>query len=270
MIHGTAAIALAGVMGVAPVETPASEVGPVVTPPGAREGPAEALRPEPAVTPEPAEVVAPVPGPVVAPGPMPGPVVLVDIPTPQELRPAPPRWDGRGLLIAAGVMGGINIGLGAARLGLGLGEVTAQKEHARLMLTAVATPIDLAAGIGLAAAGGYYRGRHDGYRTAYDLRPKNNSKAFTSSGVILLVMGAVAWACAWTPWQGDPTLDARGNGSLVVETAGSLLLMGGSGLVAYGVSWNKHATLYGRSARRVALAPMAAPGFAGLRLGGRF
>ena len=264
MIHGTAAIALAGVMGVAPVETPASEVGPVVTPPGAREGPAEALRPEPAVTPEPAEVVAPVPAPVVAPGPMPGPVVLVDIPTPQELRPAPPRWDGRGLLIAAGVMGGINIGLGAARLGLGLGRDRRGRRRrcGREGRTGAAED--------RCTEDRCTEDRHDGYRTAYDLRPKNNSKAFTSSGVILLVMGAVAWACAWTPWQGDPTLDARGNGSLVVETAGSLLLMGGSGLVAYGVSWNKHATLYGRSARRVALAPMAAPGFAGLRLGGRF
>ena len=73
-----------------------------------------------------------------------------------------------------------------------------------------------------------------------------------------------------TGWQGDPTLDARGDGSLVVETVGSLLLMSGSGFVAYGASWNKHTTLYGRSTRRVSLAPMTAPGYAGLRLTGRF
>jgi len=197
-------------------------------------------------------------------------VRVEDIPTPPDLRAPPPRWDGRGLLIGAGVMGVVNVGLAGARLGLSLGEVTADKEMARLILTAVATPIDLAAGVGLAAAGGYYRGRRNGYRTAYDLKPKSNARAFTGSGVTLLVMGVVAWISAWTPWQGDVTIDARGNGTLVVETLGSLLLMGGSGLVAYGVSWDKHARLYGRSVRRVALRPAASPGFAGLRLSGVF
>ena len=282
MIHGTAAIALAVLMGVAPGEAPASGAlplrprrvegpapPPVTSPPVTSEPePAEPAEPEPA---EPAAPVEPEPEPVLAQGPAPGPTVPIDeIPTPQGLRPPPPRWDGRGLLIGAGVMGVVNVGLAGARLGLSLGDVTADKELARLMLTAVATPIDLAAGIGLAAAGGYYRGRQNGYRTAYDLKPKNNAKAFTGSGVTLLVMGVVAWISAWTPWQGDATIDARGNGSLVVETLGSLLLMGGSGLVAYGVSWNKHARLYGRSVRRVALRPAAGPGFAGLRLSGRF
>jgi len=36
------------------------------------------------------------------------------------------------------------------------------------------------------------------------------------------------------------------------------------------VSWDKHARLYGRSVRRVALRPAASPGFAGLRLSGVF
>lgn len=275
MIHGTAAIALAVVMGVAPVEAPAPGALPLrprrIEGPAPPPAPAEPEPAEPAMTTPVAPEPEPEPAPVVAQGPAPGPTVPVDeIPTPHDLRAPPPRWDGRGLLIGAGVMGVVNVGLAGARLGLSLGEVTADKEMARLILTAVATPIDLAAGIGLAAAGGYYRGRQSGYRSAYDLKPKNNARAFTGSGVTLLVMGVVAWISAWTPWQGDVTIDARGNGTLVVETLGSLLLMGGSGLVAYGVSWNKHTRLYGRSVRRVALRPAASPGFAGVRLSGRF
>lgn len=232
---------------------------------------AEAAPVEPEVS-APGEVASPeVPPPVVSPEAMPldtGPGAEPG-PTPMHLRPAPPRGDGRGLLIAAGVMGAINVGLAIARLGLSLGESTAERERARLILTAGVMPIDVAAGIGLAAAGGHFRGRHDGYRTAYDRTPKLRASAFTGSGTVLLVMGAVAWASAWTPWHGDPSLDARGGGSLVVESVGSLLLMGGTGLVAYGVSWKRHAARYGRSVP-ISLQPALSRGFAGLSLGGRF
>ncbi len=268
MFHETAAIALAVVMGLAPVEVPAE--GPVAVEPVEPVEVAEVSEPEPVA---PAPVVTPTPVQPRVPrlaGPMLGPPVVVDVPTPLELRAPEPAWDGKGLLIGAGVMGGINIGLAIARLGLGLGESTAERERARLLLTAVAMPIDVAAGIGLAAAGGHYRGRHDGWRTAYEHRPKLNAKAFTSSGAILLVMGAVAWASAWTPWHGDATLDGRGNGTLMVESLGSLLLMGGSGLLAYGVSWKKHSLLFGRSTRPFAVRPAAGPGFAGLAVSGRF
>lgn len=212
-----------------------------------------------------------VPAPVVSPGALsqyPAPQVEAG-PTPEHLRPPRPRGDGRGLLIAAGVMAALNVGLAAARLGLSLGESSAEREQARLILTAGVMPVNVAAGIGLAAAGGHYRGRIDGYRTAFERAPKLRATAFTGSGTVLLVMGAVAWASAWTPWHGDATLDGRGGGSLVVESVGSLLLMGGSGLVAYGVSWKRHTARYGRTVP-VALRPAFAPGFAGLTLGGRF
>lgn len=266
MLHaffqGTTSLALAAAL---TVQAPESNAAGYATP-----GVSEAV--EPAAAEPGGEVASPVvPPPVVsaeamppvpAPGAEPGP-------TPEHLRPAPPRGDGRGLLIAAGVMGAINVGLAAARLGLSLGESTAERERARLILTAGVMPIDVAAGIGLAAAGGHFRGRHDGYRTAYDRTPRLRASAFTGSGTVLLVMGAVAWASAWTPWHGDATLDGRGGGSLVVESVGSLLLMGGSGLVAYGVSWKRHTARYGRSVP-ISLQPAVGRGFAGLSLGGRF
>lgn len=251
MFHGTAALALTLTM---------------------TAGAAPSLRVVATIPAEPGEPAAESPGPAPGPAPAVGPVAApaVDLgPTPGDLRPEPPRYDGRGLLIGAGVLGAVNIGLVAARLGLSLGEPTAAHEQARLMLTAVATPIDLAAGIGLAAGGGHLRGRHDGYRSAFTGAPPLRATAFTSSGVILLVMGAVGWASAWTPWQGDPSLDARGGGSLVVESVGSLLLMGGTGLVAYGVSWAKHTRLYSRT-RPVGVRPNFGPGFVGLAVVGRF
>lgn len=201
-------------------------------------------------------------GPVAAPTIDPGPA-------PAELRPEPPPYDGRGLLIGAGVLGLANIGLVAARVGLSLGEPTAAQEYRRFILTAVATPIDVVAGIGLAAGGGYLRGRQDGYRSAFTGAPKLRAIAFSSSGVVLLVMGAVGWASAWTPWHGDESLDGRGRGSLVVESVGSLLLMAGSGLVAYGASWAKHTRRYSRS-RPLGVHPKVGPGFVGLTLGGHF
>lgn len=237
---------------------PAPEAGAVYGPEAAPVyGPGQAPTPDP----------APEAGAVYGPGP--APLVVTDVPTPAALRPPPPRWDGRGLFIAAGIMGGLNIGLAAARLGLGLGEPSFEREQARLILTAGVMPINVAAGIGLAAGGGHLRGRQDGYRTAFDRAPKLRAHAFIGSGTILLVMGAVAWASAWTPWHGDATLEGRGGGSLVVESVGSLLLMAGTGLTAYGVSWKKHSERYGRSLP-ISLQPAFGPGRAGLALVGRF
>jgi len=202
-------------------------------------------------------------------GPAEGPEPGRGGPVPAWMRPPRPPGDGRGLLIAAGAMAVLNVGLAAARLGLSLGESTAEREQARLILTAGVMPVNVAAGIGLAAGGGYLRGRIDGYRSAFDREPKLRARAFTASGTILLVMGAVAWASAWTPWYGDASLDARGGGSLVVESVGSLLLMGGSGLLAYGVSWQRHTDRYMRTLP-VKLQLNLSARFAGLGLGGRF
>lgn len=259
LLSGTTSLALAAAL---TVQAPGSNAAGYSVPG------AEAVAAEPAVPVEPVPVaVEPVPAPVVDPSIM-GPEAEPG-PTPQALRPPPPRGTGRGLLIAAGVMGAINVGLAIARLDLSLGESTAGRERARLILTAGVMPIDLAAGIGLAAAGGHVRGRYDGYRTAFDREPKLRASAFSASGVVLLVMGGVAWASAWTPWHGDPSLDARGGGSLLVESVGSLLLMGGTGLLAYGVSWKRHAERYGRLVP-ISVQPAFSRGFAGLGLVGRF
>lgn len=214
-------------------------------------------------------VPEPAPGAGLWVGPAEGPEPGRGGPVPAWMRPPRPPGDGRGLLIAAGAMAVLNVGLAAARLGLSLGESTAEREQARLVLTAGVMPVNVAAGIGLAAGGGFLRGRIDGYRTAFDREPKLRAHAFTASGTVLLVMGAVAWASAWTPWYGDASLDARGGGSLVVESVGSLLLMGGSGLLAYGVSWRRHTDRYMRTLP-VKLQLNLTARFAGLALGGRF
>lgn len=252
MVQGTAALALT-------LTLTAGSVQPVAPVPEPGEAPTNVA------TPARPAIVAPEPAPV---GPLAAPAVDLG-PAPGDLRPDPPRYDGRGLLIGAGVLGAVNIGLVAARLGLSLGDPTPAHEQTRLMLTAIATPIDVAAGIGLAAGGGYLRGRHDGYRTAFTGAPPLRAATFTASGLVLLVMGAVAWASAWTPWHGDSSLDGRGRGTLVVESVGSLLLMGGTGLIAYGAAWNKHTRRYSRT-RPIGARPNVGPGFVGFAVAGRF
>ncbi|MBL9102918.1 MAG: hypothetical protein JNL82_18375 [Myxococcales bacterium] len=210
-----------------------------------------------------------VPPPVLTGPPQPPAPAPVFPPVPLDLRPPPPYGDGTGLIVGAAIAGAATLGVSAARFGLSLGEVTNRKEDTSFYLAAVATPIAVAAGVGLAAGAGHLRGRWDGYRSAFNGEPKVRASAFIQSGAVVLGMGAVGYIMAWIPWQGDGSLDSRGGGTLLVESVSSLVLMTGVGLVAYGVSWRKHATKYGYY-RRLGLRPAASPTFAGLTLSGRF
>lgn len=190
-------------------------------------------------------------------------------PVPPELRPQPPVLRGTGLIVGAAIAGVANIGLSGARLGLLLGEPTARNEDIHFYLTAIGVPIDVAAGVGLAAGAGVVRGRWDGYRSAYDGLPRLRATSYIQTGAVLLAMGAVGYVMAWIPWHGDSSLAIRGGGTLLIETAASLVLMGGTGILAYGYSWRKNAEKHGYS-RRLGLRPSLSPNFAGLTFSGRF
>lgn len=190
-------------------------------------------------------------------------------PVPPELRPRPPVLRGTGLIVGAAIAGVANIGLSGARLGLLLGEPTTRNENIHFYLTAIGVPLDVAAGVGLAAGAGVLRGRWDGYRSAYDGFPRLRATSYIQTGAVLLAMGAVGYVMAWIPWHGDSSLAIRGGGTLLIETAASLVLMGGTGILAYGYSWRKNAEKHGYS-RRLGLHPSLAPNFAGLSLSGRF
>lgn len=200
--------------------------------------------------------------------PPPGPPPLFPA-VPHELRPPPPSGTGNGLFAGAAVAAAANVGLAIARLGLSLGDVNERKETISFYLGTIGTPITIAAGVGLAAGGGYLRGRQDGYRSAYDGVLKVRGQAFSQAGIALLVMGAAGYVMAWIPWQGDGSIDARGGGTLLVESAASLLLMTGSGFIAYGTTWRKHAEQHGYY-RRLGLRPAIGPRFTGLTLTARF
>lgn len=200
--------------------------------------------------------------------PPPGPQPLFT-PVPLDLRPPPPVGNGTGLIIGAAIAGGVNIGLAAARFGLLLGDPTDRREAARFYLTAIAMPIDVAAGVGLAAGAGYLRGRWDGYRSAYNGEPRVRAAAFTQSGAVLLVIGAVGYVMAFIPWDRDASIAARGGGTLLAEAASSLVLMAGTGLIAYGMTWRKHADKHGYY-RRLGLRPSLSPNNVGLSFVGRF
>lgn len=235
--------------------------------------PIEPVASEPVNTPAPAAAPAPSQGPrpytPVLLGPPPaGPTLLFE-PVPMDLRPPPPTGKGTGLIIGAAIAGAVNVGLAAARFGLLLGDPTDAREAARFYLTTIATPIDVVAGVGLAAGAGYLRGRWDGYRSAYDGQLRVRHGAFVQSGAVLLVIGAVGYAMAWVPWDRDASIAARGGGTLLAETASSLVIMGGAGLIAYGLTWRKFAERHGYF-RRIGLRPAMSPSHVGLSLAGRF
>jgi hypothetical protein len=252
----------------APPADPATSTAPSTTPTTAAPAPdptaPEAWALDPAAppvhsSPPPLKLLGP-------PSPEPPPVFT---PVPLEQRPPPPQGSGLGLIIGAAIAGGVNVGLAAARIGLSLGEYDERRDTIRHYLTVVATPISVVAGVGLAAGGGYLRGRRDGWRSAYDGEPNLRDKAYRQTGAVMLAIGAVGYVMAWIPWQGDSSLDSRGGGTVVVESVSSLVLIGGAGLLLYGHAWGRHAELHGYS-RRFGLRPALGPGRAGLTLVGRF
>lgn len=249
---------------------PAPAYAPPAPEPAAPES-TPAATPEPAEPPSTAPAAPPVliaPPPVLLGPPPPGPPPLFT-PVPLDQRPPPPYGNGTGLIIGAAIAGAVHVGLAAARFGLTLGEVDDRKEAIRFYLTVIPSPIAVVAGVGLAAGGGHLRGRWDGYRSAYNGDLKVRGTAYTQAGAGLLVIGVAGYVMAWIPWQGDSSLDGRGNGTLLVESVSSLVLMTGAGFIAYGRSWNRHADKYGYY-RRLGLRPALAPNFAGLSFVGRF
>jgi hypothetical protein len=250
-----------------PAPEPPAEVSPIPAPVEAPEPEPEPAAPPPASAPTIQPYVPVLLGP-------PPPRVDPELepaftPVPLELRPPPPFGRGTGLIVGAAIAGAVNIGLAGARFGLVLGEPTDRNENIRYYLTAIAMPIDVVAGIGLSAGAGHVRGRWVGYRSAYDGLPRLRANTFIQTGAVMLAIGAVGYAMAWIPWQGDSSLSVRGGGTLLVETVSSLVLMSGTGLLTYGFSWRRSAERNGYL-RRVGLRPALAPSFAGLAISGRF
>lgn len=149
---------------------------------------------------------APAPAPE---GPAAGPTVADAAGAPASARPPEPRWRGTGLLVTAGVLGGIGFGanlgrvVAASRLCKDLRYDDASREvvglnecasgGAALGLLAPVALLSNAAAFGFAAGGGASRGRWAAHRTAFAGDRQQNGALQIGVGAGLMTAGLVTY-----------------------------------------------------------------------------
>lgn len=133
---------------------------------------------------------------------------------------------------------------------------------------------------GLAPAAGAIRGRHDGVAYAYDKSPKRNAVGFIAGGATLLGVGVIgrvamyplffraARSCVDAPDKCSRNLQLQLFGVQFSAAA----IGGGAGLLAYGISYSKHAKQYGKLLEQHALriTPQIGWDYTGVGVSGRF
>ncbi|PCC74724.1 hypothetical protein SAMN02745121_06099 [Nannocystis exedens] len=211
---------------------------------------------------------------------------------PRELPPAMPL-SGLGLLVSAGVAGGLGLAAHVRRIGIlrrGCGQehvypelhirvTDCIDESLRYLGFSTVAPVFNFAAVGLAAGGGTVRGRFSAWNRARHERRGKVAPAYVGAGAGLLALGLAmyvgsrvalwrdAFGAATCRDEGRLTVDCvrdRWSAWLVLTAAGQSLTVAGAGLLAFGVS-------YARAARVSRLAELQIqPSFAGLAVAGRF
>lgn len=255
----------------ATTEVSIEESTPVQTVVSPEPAPSLALAPAPAPTPEVAEPPPPaeVAGPpasaspvVVAPRPEPTPE-LVERPEPRVDVP-PPRYRGRGMLIAAGVLGTAGFGIKVWSSAMAGGDpfvlLGAGVLHNPLVGTA----------IGLLGGGMGMLGHYDAHRMLFDHEPSKRKRR-TILGWSLFGAGAGVWAltraygalgCSDT----DCTVAVWEAGYYVSLAA----TVPGMAMGAYGSGYRSYTNRFRGLVGRVSVAPLASRNAWGLSLSGRF
>lgn len=218
-------------------------------------------------------------------------------PAPRRPPPVLPL-SGLGLLVSAGVTGGLGLTAHLARIDivrrgcagelvypeLNIAVTVCVDESLRYLGYSAAAPLLNLAALGLAAGGGTVRGRYAAWKRGLEGRRDRVPVAHAGAGAGLLTLGAAMYVgsriALWRDAlgvrtcrdEGDLTAEcvrARWSGLLGLTAAGQSLAVGGAGLLSFGVS-------YGRARRlREALAdvrvqPALTPSLVGLVVGGRF
>jgi hypothetical protein len=259
---------------VEPVE-PAEGTPPATDPAG---NPADALAPAPAPVPAPAVV------PVVAPGPM---IVT---------RAAPPK--GVGLMVAAGVTGGLawltvfgrlaaidrcKTAAGNAVLGNGSGLSAASscfRSAGSLTGLTVAGWLLNDVTYGLAPAAGVARGKYDGVNAAWDGRPQRKAPVLIGVGAGLLGAGVIGRIVTMVAFWRQLNIDRLFQHyplsvHFIMAQLSAASIQGGAGMLGYGLAYKKARTTEdGRrkaaGLARMKLAPQLGWNYTGLSLVGRF
>jgi len=219
-------------------------------------------------------------------------------PPPRALPPALPL-SGAGLLVSAGVAGGLGLAAHVWRIGIlrrGCGGAThvfpelqvtvtmCIDESLRYLGLSTVAPVFNFAAVGLAAGGGTVRGRFTAWNRARHDRRAKIGPAYMGSGAGLLALGLAmyigsrvalwrdAFGAATCRDEGELTVDCvrnRWSAWLVLTAAGQSITIAGAGLLAYGVSYSRGARLV-RSLARVRVQPAVTPRFVGFTLAGQF
>lgn len=244
---------------------------------------------------DPAEALAPAPEPAPAPAATPE-VVPVAVPGMLPVT-RPTSSKGTGLIITAGIVGGLAwlTTIGRMRAitrctdAIATGEISASvgqcifKSGTALLLLTPAGWMTNGATYGLAPGAGMVRGKYDGIAAAWDGAPERTPAAYIGSGAALLGLGVIGRV--FTMFTFDNSIakcvggaDACRN-ALVLHYLGSQIssssIATGAGLLAYGLSYKKNRD--GETDRRkaaglahVRLSPQLGWAYNGLSLSGRF
>ncbi|MDC0722633.1 hypothetical protein [Nannocystis bainbridge] len=226
-------------------------------------------------------------------------LTLVRSPAPAPARELPPALplSGLGLLVSAGVAGGLGLTAHVWRIAIlrrGCGEqhvfpelnITVTNcidESLRYLGFSAVAPVFNFAALGLAAGGGTVRGRFAAWNRARHDRRQRIGPAYMGGGAGLLALGLAMYVgsrvALWRDAFGAET--CRQNGTLtmdcvrdrwstwlVLTAAGQSLAIAGAGLLAYGVSYSRGSRLSRLGELR--LHPGVTPRFIGLTLTGQF
>lgn len=233
----------------------------------------------------PAEVEGPAPAPA-APAPA----------GPPAGAPLPPRFRGVGLAITAGVVGGLGLVSNIARIAIVKtgckADGTVQQSISDCVTglgsylgLSVAAPFVNLAATGLAGGAGSVAGRYQAWKTAYDGGRERASMAYIGSGAGLLGAGFVVYVvtrimlfrdayglngCNAKNDLTDDCLRGRWAGWLTGITFGQSMVVTGTGLLAFGVSYSGARRYFPARTVRMQVDPILSPTWAGLGLRGSF
>lgn len=220
--------------------------------------------------------------------------------TPPPAREVPPALplSGSGLLVSAGVAGGLGLAAHVWRIGIlrnGCGNTyvypelhvsvtSCVDESLRYLGLSTVAPLLNFAAVGLAAGGGTVRGRFSAWRRALRDRRDRIAPAYAGAGAGALAVGLALYVASrvalWRDAFGarscaaDDMLDPdcvrdRWSAWLTLTAAGQSLVVAGAGLLSYGVSYGRAARLR-RSLAGLRVQPALTPTWAGLTVAGRF
>ena len=206
------------------------------------------------------------------------------VPTPPPPAPPPvdrqrPSWNGKGLLIGAGVAGGVGLALNAGRIGWHL--ATCHRRDDPLgyvggclvstwgdVFLSIPSWFANMASIGLAGGGGALRGRYE----AWEGRKRDSKKAIIAGATMVGVGATVYLASRLARFAAIGCVaDSLGcyHGVYIGSTIGIQLGLStaaaGAGILAFGAEYRRH-----RRKVQLQVSPTVSRTFTGLTVSGRF